>query len=69
MTRRVKVACATITPSGKRVRIGYAAPRASTVKAGNCKFARRDRASFAAPRISGIDAEFAQSFHLAHART
>jgi hypothetical protein len=35
MTRRVKVACATITPSGSEVRIGYAAPTARTVKAGN----------------------------------
>jgi hypothetical protein len=35
MTRRVKVACATITPSGKKVRKGHAAPPVSAVKAGN----------------------------------
>ncbi len=41
MTRRVKVACATITPSGSEVRIGYAAPRPRTVKAGKRAFHRK----------------------------
>ena len=35
MTRRVKVACATITPSGSEVRKGHAASRVAAVKAGN----------------------------------
>ena len=35
MTRRVKVACATITPSGSEMRKGHAAARKRLVKAGN----------------------------------
>lgn len=35
MTRRVKVACATITPSGSEVRKENGAPPAALVKAGN----------------------------------
>src|SRR5262245_46935600 len=34
MTRRVKVACATITPSGSEVRNDYAAPPSVSVKVG-----------------------------------
>ena len=33
MTRRVKVACATITPSGRKVWREHAAPRTAAVKA------------------------------------
>ena len=35
MTRRVKVACATITPSGKKVRKGHGASPPGPVKSGN----------------------------------